>query len=182
MGYAAVSGAPPAPAQNGGGAPSRQRPPAPAHLLQETAARALHLGHAEAVQAVLLGAVVAQPAGVQLPTARRLQRHRAAQRPHSPAALPSPAAAATSPAADSPAGSARNPRPTPAPAAPPRQPPWPRRPARPAARPPAPSAERGPASNGRRAERRAHSAGGQRLKEPPGPARAKWHLSDYCAF
>lgn len=62
----------------------------PAHLLQEAAARALHLGHAEAVQAVLLGAVVAQPAGVQLPAARRLQRHGAAQRPHGPAARPSP--------------------------------------------------------------------------------------------
>lgn len=42
-------------------------------LLQEAATGALHLGHTEAVQAVPLGAIVAQPAGVQLPAARRLR-------------------------------------------------------------------------------------------------------------
>lgn len=40
-------------------------------LLQQAAAAALHLGHAEAVEPVLLGAVVAQAAGVELPAARR---------------------------------------------------------------------------------------------------------------
>lgn len=125
----------------------------PAHLLQEAAARALHLGHAEAVQAVLLGAVVAQPAGVQLPAARSLQRHGAAQRPHGPAARPSPLPPPPPP-----------PPPHPQQAAPPvvlaapvplRLPPLlpdsrhGRRTRRgPAA--PAPSAERHPASNGRR--------------------------------
>lgn len=43
-------------------------------LLQKAAAGALHLGHAEPVQPVPLRAVVAQPAGVQLPAARRLQQ------------------------------------------------------------------------------------------------------------
>lgn len=109
------------PPQNGGGAPKMAAPPDPlpprTHLLQETAAGALHLGHTEAVQPVPLGAIVAQPAGVELPAARRLRTAPLPVKTRPACPYPCPGGPATaSPAAGSPAGSVRSP--------PPRPPPW----------------------------------------------------------